>query len=245
MASCRSISDWIIRKSRPRPAWRLPSGFTTRRQAGRALHAEAGAGPAQARPQQREHQVASAPSPEVERRAAQPLQARSGTEARRAGSSSASSATSASARSRRRIARSTSTACGSSWRASATTRSIRSPGAPTRCVTPRRTSSSSRAPTSTTSATSHYPCTQEFLDAADRLGLYVELEAPFCWVTDADDLTDLKAVLTPTSAMIDDCHAHPSVIIYSLANESTWSRLFELVEQALQATGPDAADDVQ
>ncbi|HUA66524.1 MAG TPA: glycoside hydrolase family 2 TIM barrel-domain containing protein [Alphaproteobacteria bacterium] len=75
--------------------------------------------------------------------------------------------------------------------------------------------------------TSHYPCTQEFLDAADRYGLYVELEAPLCWVAPAKDLSDLKAVLTPTSAMIDYNHSHPSVIIWSLANESHWSGLFE------------------
>src|ERR1035441_8961341 len=30
--------------------------------------------------------------------------------------------------------------------------------------------------------TSHYPCTQEFLDAADRYGLYVESEAPLGWI---------------------------------------------------------------
>lgn len=75
--------------------------------------------------------------------------------------------------------------------------------------------------------TSHYPCTQEFLDAADRYGLYVESEAPFCWVAAAKDLSDLKAILTPTSAMIDYNHAHPCVIMWSLANESNWSGLFE------------------
>lgn len=75
--------------------------------------------------------------------------------------------------------------------------------------------------------TSHYPPTQEFLDAADRYGLYIESEAPLCWVAPADDLTDLNAVLRPTSAMVDYNHAHPSVIIWSLANESHWSGLFE------------------
>ena len=75
--------------------------------------------------------------------------------------------------------------------------------------------------------TSHYPPTQEFLDAADRYGLYVESEAPLCWVAAAKDLSDLKAVLTPTSAMIDFNHSHPCVIMWSLANESHWSGLFE------------------
>ncbi len=41
--------------------------------------------------------------------------------------------------------------------------------------------------------TSHYPPTQEFLDAADRFGLYVESEAPLCWNVPANDFSDLKA----------------------------------------------------
>jgi beta-galactosidase len=75
--------------------------------------------------------------------------------------------------------------------------------------------------------TAHYPPTQEFLDAADRYGLYVVCEAPFCWVAPAKDLSDLEAILHTTSSMIDYNHAHPSVIMWSLANESHWSGLFE------------------
>jgi hypothetical protein len=86
--------------------------------------------------------------------------------------------------------------------------------------------------------TSHYPPTQEFLDAADRYGLYVESEAPLCWVAPAQDLTDLKAVLTPTSAMIDYNQAHPSVIVWSLANESHWSELFDYSERLCQQLDP-------
>jgi beta-galactosidase len=86
--------------------------------------------------------------------------------------------------------------------------------------------------------TSHYPPTQEFLDAADRYGLYIESEAPFCWVAPANDLTDLKAILTPTSAMIDYNHAHPSVIIWSLANESHWSGLFDNSDKLCKQLDP-------
>ena len=83
-----------------------------------------------------------------------------------------------------------------------------------------------------------YPCTQEFLDAADRYGLYIESEAPFCWVGRPKDLTDLNAVLTPTSAMIDYNHAHPSVIIWSLANESHWSGLFDNADKLCKQLDP-------
>jgi beta-galactosidase len=70
--------------------------------------------------------------------------------------------------------------------------------------------------------TSHYPPPREFLDACDRIGLYVECEAPFCWTRNRgeDDSKLTKAFLTPTAAMIDECRDHASIIIWSLANES-------------------------
>ncbi len=86
--------------------------------------------------------------------------------------------------------------------------------------------------------TSHYPPTQEFLDAADRQGLYIESEAPLCWVAPAKDLTDLKALLTATSAMIDYNHAHPSVIVWSLANESHWSGLYDESDKMCKQLDP-------
>lgn len=93
--------------------------------------------------------------------------------------------------------------------------------------------------------TSHYPCTQEFLDAADRLGFYVESEAPFCWVAPAKDLTDLQAMLTPVSAMIDYNHWHPSVIIWSLANESHWSALFDHSHALCKQLDPTRPDTIE
>lgn len=86
--------------------------------------------------------------------------------------------------------------------------------------------------------TSHYPPTQELLDACDRIGVYVEPEAPFCWVAPAKDLSDIKEVLTPTSAMIDYCHTHPSVIMWSLANESHWSPLFDHSNKMVKQLDP-------
>jgi hypothetical protein len=99
--------------------------------------------------------------------------------------------------------------------------------------------------------TSHYPCTENFLEAADRLGFYVEAEAPFCWVglkglaqdeaaerDPEQERVGIEKVLTPTSAMIDYFHAHPSIIIWSLANESHWSKAFDLANKLCKQLDP-------
>lgn len=70
--------------------------------------------------------------------------------------------------------------------------------------------------------TSHYPPTQEFLDACDQIGVYVECEAPFCWTRGRgeDDPSKTKIFLSATSAMLEAHRDHPSILIWSLANES-------------------------
>ena len=86
--------------------------------------------------------------------------------------------------------------------------------------------------------TSHYPPTVELVDAADRLGVYLEVEAPFCWVGVQEDLKHLREVLLPTSAMIDYYHMHPSVIVWSLANESHFNRCFEISHDLVKQLDP-------
>ena len=86
--------------------------------------------------------------------------------------------------------------------------------------------------------TSHYPPTRELLDACDRVGMYVEVEAPFCWVGPTDDMSAVKEVLTPTSAMVDYCHAHPSVIVWSIANESHYNEFFEISDAMIRKLDP-------
>jgi len=86
--------------------------------------------------------------------------------------------------------------------------------------------------------TSHYPPPQELLDACDRLGMYVEVEAPFCWVGPRSDMEPIKEVLTPTSAMVDYHHTHPSVILWSLANESHFNKFFEVSNELVQKLDP-------
>ena len=91
--------------------------------------------------------------------------------------------------------------------------------------------------------TSHYPPTIELVDAADRLGMYLEVEAPCCWVGVENDMKVLREVLTPTSAMVDYYQSHPSVLDWSLANESNFNRCFEVSNQLVKQLDPTRPTD--
>jgi len=79
--------------------------------------------------------------------------------------------------------------------------------------------------------TSHYPTTSDFLRACDELGIYVEDEAAVCFATPG--LKHAKAFFTrdtnyrsryisQVAEMVEFHRNHPSVILWSLGNESTW-----------------------
>jgi len=84
--------------------------------------------------------------------------------------------------------------------------------------------------------TSHYPPSEEFLEACDELGMFVECEAAICWVghnanprwekfdRTSNEFDDLLS--RPSQDMIAAYREHPSIIMWSLANESVWSPLF-------------------
>ncbi|MCC7176199.1 MAG: hypothetical protein IT159_13495 [Bryobacterales bacterium] len=72
--------------------------------------------------------------------------------------------------------------------------------------------------------TSHYPTTQEFLDACDRLGMYVESENSISFGRGgvASDPALTSRYLGQLAEMIEKDRSHPSLIIWSLGNESSW-----------------------
>lgn len=88
--------------------------------------------------------------------------------------------------------------------------------------------------------TSHYPPHPAALDAADELGVYVEDEAPFCWTTasDAEDLRLAPFVIGVTSEMLERDRNHPSVVIWSLCNESSFGRDFSMSHDFVRASDP-------
>ena len=89
--------------------------------------------------------------------------------------------------------------------------------------------------------TSHYPPRSDFLDACDRLGMYVEDEIAVAFVYQFIRPTQNDPEFTPAymnqfAEMIERDRSHPCVLMWSLANESYWGRNFQLeYEYAKQA----------
>lgn len=77
--------------------------------------------------------------------------------------------------------------------------------------------------------TSHYPPQEEFVDACNELGMFVELEAPFVWVkaAQANDVVNLPLILQEQAETTLRDRSEPCVIMWSLGNESFWGRNFE------------------
>ena len=96
--------------------------------------------------------------------------------------------------------------------------------------------------------TSHYPPAEEFIEACDELGLFVEEEAPICWAghganaiwkTWKDDDEKFRSIIVrETLEMVARDYNHPSVIIWSLANESLWNAHFQHSLDAVKAADP-------
>ncbi len=88
--------------------------------------------------------------------------------------------------------------------------------------------------------TSHYPPTESFLAACDKYGIYVEEENALCFVATHGNLPSSEnpafrsRYFGPFGEMVERDRSHPSVIIWSMGNESLWGdnvrRLYEYVK---------------
>jgi hypothetical protein len=83
-----------------------------------------------------------------------------------------------------------------------------------------------------------FPAAPELYDYADEMGFYVEDEAPFCWVEASADLRHALTYVQRTAEMIDRDRSHPSIIFWSVGNESTWGPDFELAHKLVKTTDP-------
>lgn len=96
--------------------------------------------------------------------------------------------------------------------------------------------------------TSHYPPEEEFLNACDSLGLFVESESSLCWIGHGaapiwkiwkfDDPRFLPFMMQANLEKMIADRSHPSVIIWSLGNESEWSPLWDKINQRVKRLDP-------
>ena len=89
--------------------------------------------------------------------------------------------------------------------------------------------------------TSHYPPAEEFLEACDEMGLFVECEAPFCWAGQTKltpaEVPDL--ITRQHLEMLEAYRNHPSITQWSLANESgSFREYFLPAAKALKQLDP-------
>ncbi len=98
--------------------------------------------------------------------------------------------------------------------------------------------------------TSHYPPSEEFLEACDEIGLFVECESALCWVGQNQiwhgqfDVFDPIFFRYAHIANMDQIAAyknHPSIVIWSMGNESNWNPWWVQVlksDKAMDTTRP-------
>lgn len=101
--------------------------------------------------------------------------------------------------------------------------------------------------------TSHYPPDEALLEACDELGMFLEVEAPFCWAhrtTFTED--DHDKLINQHVEMVNLNRSHPSVLMWSMGNESLlykefFSKAAKIVKQMdptrpriFSQWGPDA-----
>ncbi len=85
--------------------------------------------------------------------------------------------------------------------------------------------------------TSHYPPHPRTPDTADRLGLYVEDEGPACW-SETDDLRMVPLYAGIYSAFVARDRNHPSVVYWSICNESRYTRVMEMTRRYVKSIDP-------
>jgi len=96
--------------------------------------------------------------------------------------------------------------------------------------------------------TCHYPPPEEFLDACDELGMFVESEAALCWVNiffrrewekknaNATEFTGHHLRANAANVLIN--RHHPCILFWSLGNESEWNENFALAQEVVRDLDP-------
>jgi hypothetical protein len=86
-----------------------------------------------------------------------------------------------------------------------------------------------------------FPSHPYTMELTDELGLYVEDDGPFCFVWDAapsQDLRNAPFIVGVMSECVERDRNRPSVVIWSICNESQFGRDFEMAHQFMRQSDP-------
>lgn len=91
--------------------------------------------------------------------------------------------------------------------------------------------------------TSHYPPSEYFLELCDRFGIYVEDELDLAFIAKSSPYTQqdpryTERYLSHFAELLARDYSHPSVIIWSLSNESFGGYNFDLLNRFAKASDP-------
>lgn len=89
--------------------------------------------------------------------------------------------------------------------------------------------------------TSHYPPAPELVEACDQQGMFLEIEAPFCWAhqTEIADKYYKTVLEDQTFTMVNLFKSNPSVLMWSVGNESLkWAEYFSRTAAKLAVIDP-------
>lgn len=89
--------------------------------------------------------------------------------------------------------------------------------------------------------TSHYPPDEALLEACDELGMFVEVEAPFCWAHETKVPEEKHEVVLVNQhvEMVNLNRSHPSVIMWSMGNESKlFAEYFQRASDVIRQIDP-------
>jgi len=91
--------------------------------------------------------------------------------------------------------------------------------------------------------TSHYPPAEELIDACNRLGMFLEVEAPFCWAENtavpAGSEMYQTLMVDQTVDMVNYFRSNPAVLIWSMGNESgKYKEYFKETAKLIKAFDP-------
>lgn len=93
--------------------------------------------------------------------------------------------------------------------------------------------------------TSHYPPDERFIDACDEAGILLEVEAPMWgWFWGTANLgvpldeEKGRLMMRSTLEMVQRDRSHPSVVLWSLANECEWNEYFAANREAVKSLDP-------